>query len=103
MDNLESTLESGQGQEGALTLSSKKQCAGIEIVRSADVSRRLYSGPRPVRRSAPIESELSTRDRVALLLAQIRLLRLRAEMGVFVSPDSIARAERLASSLETAA
>jgi len=102
MDNLESTPQPGQRQAiGAL--SSKKRCAGIEIVRSADVSRRHYFGPRPGRRSAPTESELSARDRVALLCGQLRLLRLRAEMGVFVSPDSIARAERLAGSLRVAA
>ena len=76
---------------------------GIEVVRSANVSRRFFSGPRPGRRSTPIESELSTHDRVTLLRAQLRLLRLRAEIGIFVSPDSIARAERIASSLEAAA
>jgi hypothetical protein len=74
-----------------------------EVVESAPLPHNFYRGPRPGRRLAPTESELSTRDRVTLLCGQLRLLRLRAEMGMFVSPDSIARAERLASSLEAAA
>ena len=77
------------------------QKVGVEIVRSAGVSRRHYFGPRPGRRSSP--TELSQRDRFTILRGQLRLLRLRAERGIFVTPDSIARAERLASSLEAAA
>ena len=76
---------------------------GIEVVRSADVSRRHYSGPRPGRRCAPRETGLSADDRLTLLRGQLRLLRLRAEAGLAVSPAALGRAEQLAHSLEVAA
>jgi hypothetical protein len=103
MNKLECTLKSHQRQEPALTHLPNKQWVGIEVVRSADVSRNHYFGPRPGRRSAPTEAELSKHDCIAILRAQLRLLRLRAETGAFISPDSIAHAERLASTLEVAA
>lgn len=88
-------------QETTLSQVRPERNRGIEIVNSANFSRRFYSGPRPGRRSAP--RELSTQDRITLLRGQLRLLRMRAEAGMFVSPDAIGRAERLAGSLEAAA
>ena len=72
-----------------------------EIVHSASVSRGHYYGPRPGRPSA--SPELSVRDRIMILHKQLELLRRQAELGVFVSPDSLGRVERIARSLEAAA
>jgi hypothetical protein len=76
---------------------------GIEIVHSPSLSRRHYAGPRPGRHPLRCKPELSTRDRLKLLRGQLRLLRMRAEAGMFVTPDALGRAERLANSLEAAA
>lgn len=76
---------------------------GFEIVRSPNLSRRRFSGPRSGRRPVRFQPELSAHDRVVLLRSQLRLLRLRIEAGLPVSAAAIGRAERLAVSLEIAA
>lgn len=103
MDNLECTLESNERQEATLNLPPKKQCAGVEIVRSAAVSRRRYFEPHPARRPVRSEPEPSAHDRLTVLRGQLRLLRLRAEAGLPVDAAAIGRAERLAISLEASA
>ena len=44
---------------------------------------------------------VSHSDRLTLLRAQLTLLRMRAEQGISLSSDSIARAESLARTLES--
>ena len=46
------------------------------------------------------DSSLPRRDRLTILRAQITLIRMRAEQGIPVSVESLARAEGVAWSLE---
>lgn len=73
------------------------------LIHSASISRRHYAGPRLGRRPVRFQPELSAHDRLVLLRSQLRLLRLRAQAGLPVTPAAIGRAELLANSLEDAA
>jgi hypothetical protein len=86
----------------SIETSGKLQIAhqsGIEVVRSAGVSRRYFSGPRPGRGPSPAP-ELSKHDRIVILRGQLTMLRKQLEAGLQISIGSVARAERLACSLE---
>jgi len=80
---------------------SQVRHSGIEIVPSAGVSRRYFSGPRPGRRYVCRESTLSRHDRIVVLRGQLKLMRMQLQAGLEITVGSIARVERLASTLET--
>ena len=103
MDNLKCTLESNQRQEPALNLPPKNQCAGVEIVRSADLTRRHYFRPRFRRRSVSSQSELSQHDRITLLFRELRVLRKRLQAGQPVAAACLIRLENVARSLQSEA
>jgi hypothetical protein len=49
----------------------------------------------------PLDGEgIPLRDRLTILRGQLTIIRMRAEQGISVSVETIARAERLAAALE---
>ncbi len=54
---------------------------------------------RPPTRCSIIALELSRRDKRLVFFAQLRLLLLQAQAGIFVTADSLARTEHLAQEL----
>ena len=76
-------------------------------IRSAELSQRFWRHPdgstQDARRPVRSQPELTARQRFVVLRGQLRLLRLRAQAGLPVSPAAIGRAERLLDSLEFAA